>query len=125
MTCDLRTLAEMADLPRWVAWQTEDRDDGRPPTKVPYMPGSSRKAMANDPATWGVRAAAEAAAKLLPKPYNAGGVGIELGDRGDGFSVGGLDLDTCRDRNGNLADWAVHILRKLTPTPKSRRAAAA
>ncbi len=103
------TLADLAGKPLWVAWQTEDRPDGKP-TKVPYAP-DGRKAMADKPATWGTRPAAEARARRLPKPYGAGGVGIELSSLGDGRNLAGVDLDSCRTATGSMMEgWAEDVL---------------
>jgi len=108
------TLASLADLPRWVAWQTEDRNGKA--TKVPYDARKQRKAKANDPTTWGTRAQAEVTAGKLPKPYGIGGVGLELGSLdGDnaGLNLAGIDLDTCRDDIGIFAPWAVEVLERF------------
>jgi hypothetical protein len=107
------TLADLALLPRWVAWQTQEREPGGKPTKVPYAPGAARKAEANNPQTWGIRAAAETRAARLPKPFGDGGVGVELGDLGDGRCIGGVDLDTCREQDGTLAPSAVEVIKEL------------
>jgi len=107
------TLATLATVPRWVAWQTAERDPGGKPTKVPYAPRTGHKALADDPTTWGTRPAAEARAAGLPKPHGSGGVGIELGDLGDGRCLGGVDLDTCRETDGTLAPWAVEVIDAL------------
>ena len=80
---------------------------------MPYTPGTTRKAEADDPATWGIRSAAQATADRLPKPFGAGGVGIELGELGNGLALGGIDLDTCRDPAGTLAPWAAEILAEF------------
>jgi hypothetical protein len=93
-----------------VAWQTQEREPSGPPTKVPYAPRSGAKARADDPATWGTRPKAEARAARLPKPFGLGGVGIELGDLGDGRCIGGVDLDTCRNDAGTLAPWAAEVV---------------
>jgi hypothetical protein len=106
-------LVALSDHPRWVAWQTEEREPGKPRTKVPYSPVSGAKARADDPSTWGSRSAAEARAARLPKPFGVGGVGIQLGDLGDGRSIGGIDLDSCRDEDGSLAPWASEIIDRL------------
>lgn len=110
------TLADLADLPRWVAWQVEDaKPDARGKvraTKLPYAPGG-HKAHADKPRTWGTRAACERRAALLPQPYGIGGVGIELGDMGDGRTLGGIDLDTCRDAAGTLQPWAAAVIDRL------------
>ncbi len=94
-----------------MAWQTEDRK-GRERTKVPYAP-TGREAKADDPHTWGTRAAAEACAVTLPKPYGEGGIGIELGDLGNGYYLAGADLDTCRAADGTIAPWAAEVLARL------------
>jgi hypothetical protein len=99
---------ELAGVPRWVAWRNEPRGTKGKPTKVPYSPHRGR-ARANDPKTWGTRAAAETMAKLLVNGLG-GGVGFELGDLGHDHHVAGLDLDSCLDEEGRLAEWAAAIL---------------
>lgn len=106
------TLAGFAELPRWVAWQTELRPNGKASTKVPYAP-DGRKAKANAPRTWGLRDIAEERAALLPKPYGLGGIGIELGTMDDGRSLGGIDLDTCRDADGTFTPWALEVIERF------------
>lgn len=106
------TLADLANLPRWVAWQTEQGNGRKKPTKVPYSPGSG-KAHADKPATWASRAAAAAKAANLPRPLGTGGVGIELGDLGDGRVLAGVDLDTCRDNAGAFAPWALEVVDRF------------
>ena len=103
------TVASLATLPRWVAWQTEGRGPQGKATKVPYAP-DGKKARADAPATWGTRKAAETRAETLPRPFGAGGVGIELGVHG-GLAIGGIDLDTCRSaQTGKLTPWANEVL---------------
>jgi predicted P-loop ATPase len=85
---------------RWVAWVNEPRGDKM--TKVPHSPHRG-PAKANDPSTWGTRSQAEKRAKLI-----GGGIGIELGDLGDGTHLAGIDLDSCLE--GTLAPWAGSIL---------------
>lgn len=106
------TLADLAALPRWVAWQTEQGKGRKKPTKVPYSPGGG-KAHADKPATWGSRTAADAKAKALPRPLGSGGVGMELGDLGDGRVLAGIDLDTCRDAAGTFAPWALEVVDRF------------
>ena len=102
------TLKSFAALKRWVAWQTEDRGSGKA-TKVPYAPGGG-KARADAPSTWGTRAQAMAMAERLPRAAGQGGIGIELGDLGDGVSLGGIDLDTCCTAGGPLEPWAAEVV---------------
>ncbi len=107
------TLSTLALASRWVAWQTQEREPGKPRTKVPYDPSSQGKALADNHATWSTRPSAEARAARLPKPFGARGVGIELGNLGDGRCLGGVDLDTCRDEDGTLAPWAMEVVDRL------------
>ena len=91
---------------RWVAWRNELR--GVKMTKVPYAP-NGKKAKADNPATWGTRAEAEArAAKLVNG--QGGGIGIELGDLGGDTYLAGIDLDSCFGEDGTLATWAEAII---------------
>ena len=110
------TLNSLADVPRWVAWQVQDAPSDATgkvrQTKVPYAP-SGAKAHADKPRTWGTRSAAERRAALLPRPYEAGGVGLELGDLGTGTVLGGIDLDSCRDAGGTLQPWAAAVIDRL------------
>jgi putative DNA primase/helicase len=107
------TLNVLGNAPFWVAWQTEDRKDGKP-TKVPYSPRRG-KAEANNPKTWGTRAAAESRAARLPKPYGLGGIGLELTELGGtGNRLGGIDLDTCRDpASGAIELWAQQVIDRF------------
>jgi hypothetical protein len=100
----------LATMPRWVAWRTEQRK-GKP-TKVPYSPhGGMGKA--DDPATWGTRAEAEARAEKLVNGSGSGGVGIHLGDLDGHVYLAGVDLDSCINEEGSLASWAATILAEL------------
>jgi putative DNA primase/helicase len=107
------SLASLANDRVWVAWQTEDRDDGKEITKVPYSPKGCR-AKAGVASTWGTRAEAEAFLPKLPKPYGEGGIGLEFTANGNGLSYAGADLDTCRDpETGAVEPWAAKIVRRL------------
>ena len=90
------TIESLAPQRVWVAWQTEDREDGKEPTKVPYSP-KGWKAKAGVPSTWGTRAEVEALLPKLPKPYGEGGIGIEFSSDENDRSQGGIDLDSCRN----------------------------
>jgi KaiC/GvpD/RAD55 family RecA-like ATPase len=96
----------LANEPRWVAWRNELR--GGKPSKVPYGPSGNR-AKSDDPATWGIRADAEAMAARIVNGQG-GGVGIELGDLGGDTHLAGIDLDSCLRDDGTLATWAEQIL---------------
>jgi hypothetical protein len=101
---------KIADEARWVAWREEKRK-GKP-TKVPYCPHGG-KARVDDPQTWGPRAEAAAKAEQLVNGKGNGGVGIVLGDLGNGFHLIGIDLDSCVDEDSRLARWAEEILALL------------
>lgn len=105
------TLAALSTLPRWVSWQTEERD-GRP-SKIPYSPTRGGRAHADKPETWGSRKQAEAHAAKLIRPLGSGGIGIELGSMDNGMVLGGVDFDTCRDKAGSLTPWASEAIAKL------------
>jgi len=100
---------EFEFLPRWVAWRNEMRDGKT--TKVPYSP-SGGPAKADDPLTWGTRSAAAARAETIIKRHG-GGVGINLGDLGDGTALGGIDLDSCRREDGTIEPWALDIIQRF------------
>lgn len=93
--------------PRWVCWRNETRNGKT--TKVPYSP-HGKEAKADDPTTWNTRSAAESRARNVNG--QGGGIGIELGDLGDGTSLGGIDLDTCLS-DGKFKPWAIEIIEKL------------
>lgn len=101
------TLTGLYDHPRWLGWKDTD---GR---KVPFNPkGGAGKP--NDPQTWGTRAEAEKWAKRALRKGGKGGVGIVLGDLGDGRTLMGIDLDRCRDpETGKLAPWAARIIARF------------
>jgi len=118
----MTALDAFADTPRWVAWRSEERGPKGELTKIPYGP-RGRKAKANDRLTWFDRRG-EAQSLLALTVIDGtgshnwlnghgGGIGIQLGDLGDGRHLGGVDLDSCLDENGTLAPWAEPILAVL------------
>jgi hypothetical protein len=107
----MTALDRLADMPRWVAWRTDDRSGKA--TKIPYSPHGG-KAKAGDPSTWGTRAEAEDMAGRLANG-KGGGIGVQLGDVGDGTFLGGIDLDSCIADDGTIAPWAAAI-RNAVPT---------
>ena len=95
-------------IPRWVAWRNEMRN-GKP-TKVPYSPHTGHEAKADDSRKWNTRTAAEARVRNIVNG-TGGGIGIQLGDLGDGTALGGIDLDTCRREDGTFEPWAQEVNR--------------
>jgi putative DNA primase/helicase len=103
----VNNLDDLAELPRWVAWREEEREraDGTTfKTKIPYDPNSNGQAkIPTHPTTWGPREKAERRWRRLDDG-RLGGVGIVLGDLGNGLHLMGLDLDRCitPDSNGGV-----------------------
>jgi putative DNA primase/helicase len=106
-------LERFAPLLRWLRWREEIRKGKT--TKVPYHCDRPRRAKSTDPGTWGTRAAAEAALPQLAVAEGCRkGVGITLGDLGDGHVLFGVDLDHCRDPDsGALDPWASDIVERV------------
>lgn len=95
---------QLTERPQWVCWRLEERDDK--PTKVPYTPGTGRRAASNDLMTWTTFDAALAAYEAGEPPYD--GIGFVFCSA-DPFS--GIDLDACRDpETGAVEDWARKII---------------
>jgi hypothetical protein len=104
-----KSLADLGDLPRWVAWFEETRDGKK--TKVPYNTKTGRRGSSNDPETWATR---EQANQLYAKTEAVGGVGVVLGELDDATWLMGIDLDRCRDsETGVLAPWATEIVERF------------
>ncbi len=101
--------ADLAAHRRWVAWRGEPRDDDI--TKAPYI-GPGIKARADDPSGWITRAQAETLASRIMDGHG-GGIGLELGTVAD-VTLGGVDLDTCRDpTTGKIEPWAQEVIGRL------------
>ncbi len=106
------SIASLASLPCWVAWQKECRVEGEDPTKIPYV-GVDRKAMANA-SRWLTRQQAEELEPKLPRPFGMGGIGIEFASLDDGRALAGIDLDLCRDAGtGQITDWGLAIVEMI------------
>lgn len=82
-------------------WKYEQRDGNQ--TKVPYIPGTTRRADVSNPATF---AAFDAAASATD--YD--GIGIRVSGR-----IVGIDLDHCVE-DGNLLPWAQPIVDRFKDT---------
>jgi len=93
---------ELTARPQWVVW----RAVGDKPDKVPYSVRSGRKASSTDLMTWGTF-------REALKAYESGeyaGVGFVFSS-GDPYT--GIDLDNCVDGNGQIALWALEIVRRF------------
>jgi putative DNA primase/helicase len=97
--------AELRELPQWVVWKYELRDDDW--TKPPFSASTGRKADSTDPATWSTFDVARAA-------YECGGWdGVGVVNRPED-KITGVDGDDCRNATtGELAEWAGEVIRLL------------
>ena len=87
---------------QWVVWKAV----GEKPDKVPYSAKTGRKASSTDLMTWSMF---EEALAAYEKDYFAG-VGFVFCS-GDPYT--GIDLDGCVDEGGQIAGWALEIVRYL------------
>lgn len=94
----------LTERPQWVCWRYEVRDDK--PTKVPYTPGTLRRASSTDLMTWRTFTEALEAYERSEPPYD--GIGYVFCSA-DPFA--GIDLDGCRNpETGEVAPWAQKII---------------
>ena len=99
---------QLTERPQWVCWRLEMRDDKL--TKVPYTPGTERRASATDLMTWATFEEALAA-------YEAG---ESIAYQGIGFCFSsadpfvGIDVDDCRNpKSGHIEPWALKIADRV------------
>ncbi len=93
---------ELKVRPQWVVWKAV----GAKLDKVPYSARTGRRASSTDLLTWGTFGEAL-------KAYESGeyaGLGFVFSS-GDPYT--GVDLDDCMDEDGEIALWALEILRYL------------
>lgn len=94
----------LTERPQWVNWRLEERDGKE--TKVPYTPGTLRRASATDLMTWRTFEEALAAYETGEPPYDGIGFVFSSGD-----PLAGIDIDNCRDpERGEVAGWAQDIV---------------
>jgi putative DNA primase/helicase len=97
----------LTERPQWVCWRREIRDDK--PTKVPYTPGTERRASSTELMTWSTFEEALAAYEAGEPPYD--GIGFVFCNA-DPFV--GVDLDDCRNsESGEVASWAQDIIDRV------------
>ncbi len=93
---------ELKVRPQWVVWKAE----GEKPDKVPYSAKIGCKASSTDLLTWSTF---EEVLEAYEKDSYAG-VGFVFCS-GDPYT--GIDLDDCVHENGEIAVWALEIVRYL------------
>jgi putative DNA primase/helicase len=91
---------ELKIRPQWVVWQAV----GEKPDKVPYSATTARKASSTDLMTWSTF---EEAVEAYEGGEHAG-LGFVFCS-GDPYT--GIDLDDCVNQNGEIAGWALEIVR--------------
>jgi putative DNA primase/helicase len=95
---------QLTERPQWVCWRLETRDGKT--TKVPYTPGTQRRASSTDLMTWATFEEALTAYEAGEPPYE--GIGFVFCSA-DPFV--GVDLDDCRNRQtGEVEPWAQKII---------------
>jgi putative DNA primase/helicase len=91
---------ELRARPQWVVWKAV----GDKPDKVPYSARTGRRASSTDLLTW-------ATFQEALEAYENGdyaGLGFMFSSA-DPYT--GIDLDDCVDENGEIAGWALEIVR--------------
>jgi putative DNA primase/helicase len=91
---------ELRVRPQWVVWKAV----GEKPDKVPYSAKTGRKASSTDLTTWSTFEEA----LVVHEKNSYAGVGFVFCS-GDPYA--GIDLDGCVDENGEIAVWALEIIR--------------
>ncbi len=95
---------QLTERPQWVCWRLEDRDGKQ--TKVPYTPGTERRASSTDLMTWRTFEEAIGAYERSEPRYD--GIGFVFCSA-DPFA--GIDLDKCRDpETGAVEEWAQKLI---------------
>lgn len=96
--------AELGERTQWVNWCLEERSGEL--TKIPYTPGTLKRAKSNDLMTWGPFE--EAVDALEAKPVRYSGIGFVFCS-GDPYT--GIDLDHVRNpETGEIEEWGALIL---------------
>lgn len=98
---------QLTERPQWVCWRYEERDGKL--TKVPYTPGTLRRASSTDLMTWRAFEEAFTAYETQEPPYD--GIGFVLSSA-DPFV--GIDIDDCRNpETGEIAPWAQKMISRV------------
>jgi putative DNA primase/helicase len=98
---------QLTERPQWVCWRLEERKGEM--TKVPYTPGTLRRASSTDLMTWRTFSEALEAYERSEPPYD--GIGYVFCSA-DPFV--GIDLDKCRDpEDGEITEWAQKIISRV------------
>jgi primase-polymerase (primpol)-like protein len=95
---------ELTTRAQWIVWRSEQRR-GKV-TKVPYVPGTHRRARSNDPSTW--RTFEQAVASRRRDSFDGVGYAFSADD-----GLTGIDLDHCAGDYGVLEPWALRIVQEL------------
>ena len=98
----------LVSTPRWLLWREIQRKGKR--TKAPFTVRNTAASSTNAN-SWAPFS--EIKAVILKRPRLFDGVGFSLGDLGTGDHVAGIDLDSCLDEDGAVADWAPPIVDAL------------
>jgi len=91
---------QLTERPQWVCWRLEEREGKA--TKIPYTPGTERRASSTDLMTWSTFDQALAAYEAGEPPYD--GIGFVFCSA-DPFV--GIDVDDCRDPESGVISTRV------------------
>jgi putative DNA primase/helicase len=98
---------QLTERPQWVCWRLERRNGE--PTKIPYTPGTERRASSTELMTWKTFEDAMASYEAGEPPYDGIGYCFCSAD-----PYVGIDLDDCRNpETGEIAPWAKKILERV------------
>lgn len=97
---------QLQQIPNWVIWRYEFESEKQRWTKVPYIPGTTKKASSTKPGHW--RSFSDAKQAYLERTDYFDGVGFVLSLE---TRLVGIDFDDCFDINtGQLNDFANSLL---------------
>jgi putative DNA primase/helicase len=98
---------QLTERPQWVCWRLEEREGKT--TKVPYTPGTERRASSTDLMTWRTFDQAIGAYAAGEPPYDGIGFCFCSAD-----PLVGIDLDDCIDpESGEISRWAKRIISSV------------
>ncbi len=98
---------ELTERPQWVCWRLVGRDEKL--TKIPYTPGTERKASSTDLMTWRTFSEALAAFEAGEPPYDGLGFCFSSAD-----PFVGIDIDDCRNpETSEISPWAQKIISRV------------
>lgn len=100
---------ELKDLKQWVCWRYALTNKAEW-SKVPYDAALDKRASSTNPETWRSFSTAIAEYKNRNRPYPYDGIGFVFKE---GDTLTGVDIDSCRDKNGTVSPEAAELIKKF------------